>query len=632
MNIKNPDTLIVLDTINIHPKKNNDIILWSAYEPLDDNNFFSLPQIVENNAEYFKHEYLSFIHDLGGVVVGKKKALEYLKMQDGFSFWWTTLLVEKSNIAKSLQINNAIKFLAFKYWFDKNSYNKILLYTHNSKLVESMSMFCKDIDIEFDIAKDLKTDKTTQIHKKLYNYFPDFIQSMLWLLWKVISIWPLKGVGVDKWKSSTSKITFLSSLVNLDKNSANKKVFKSNYWPILPSLLKKHNLHSNWIHMYSETSDLPNATIAKNVINKFNNLKNGIETHTTIYSFVNAFIVYKVILNLIRLSYIKLKIRKSIIMKSGILWPFIESDFNNSLSGIDAARNLLYMGLFENAFSSLTRQDKGFYLQENQGWECTFIQSWRKFRHNNHLIAVPHTPIKFWDMRRFVDKRSYMSSHKSLLPLPDYIGVNSDLSKNMHLESGCMNDRLVKLEALRYMHLNNFSNCAQSGLNLTKSIVLVLGDYSKENTLLQMKLLLNSSKYVSTPIQYLIKPHPATPIFSKDYPGMDLVITNKPINEIVNCCQLAYASSTTSASVDAYCLGLPVVIVANPKTLNTSPLRGCKDAVFVDSSRRLAKVLNNVDKMKINPKQGKNFLYTNSDIHRWKKIFGIVEHYSIDYN
>lgn len=627
-----PATLIVLDSIEVFSNNTNDVMLWSDNNQTVGSEVFSLPQIVEDNAEYCKLEYISFIYNLGEIVVGNKRVIDHLKIQRGFSFWWTTLLVEKSNIAKSIQINNAIKLLAFKYWFEKKKYTKILLCSYNPRLVKAMTILCSEMGIELEVKNTKDVHNKTKIHKKFYKYLPSFIKSLGWLLWKIISIWPLIGAGVEKWKSSTSKITFLSSLVNLDKNSANKKVFKSNYWPILPSLLKKHNLHSNWIHMYSETSDLPNATIAKNVINKFNNLKNGIETHTTIYSFVNAFIVYKVILNLIRLSYIKLKIRKSIIMKSGILWPFIESDFNNSLSGIDAARNLLYMGLFENAFSSLTRQDKGFYLQENQGWECTFIQSWRKFRHNNHLMAVPHTPIKFWDMRRFVDKRSYMSSHKSLLPLPDYIGVNSDLSKNMHLESGCMNDRLVKLEALRYMHLNNFSNCAQSGLNLTKSIVLVLGDYSKEKTLLQMKLLLNSSKYVSTPIQYLIKPHPATPIFSKDYPGMDLVITNKPINEIVNCCQLAYASSATSASVDAYCLGLPVVIVANPKTLNTSPLRGCKDAVFVDSSRRLAKVLNNVDKMKVNPKQGKNFLYTNSDIHRWKKIFEIVEHYHYHYN
>ena len=59
-----------------------------------------------------------------------------------------------------------------------------------------------------------------------------------------------------------------SPLLNLDKNSAKEGVFKSNYWPILPSLLKTHNLHSNWIHMYSETSNLSNATKAKNVINK----------------------------------------------------------------------------------------------------------------------------------------------------------------------------------------------------------------------------------------------------------------------------------------------------------------------------------------------------------------------------
>ena len=320
---------------------------------------------------------------------------------------------------------------------------------------------------------------------------------------------------------------------------------------------------------------------------------------------------------------IKFKIHRTVSLKSGMIWPFLNSDFNESLTGINATRNLLYMYLFKKAFTNLTKQEKGFYLQENQGWECTFIHSWRKAKYNSRLFAIPHTPIKFWDLKVIIDKKTYMRASKLLLPIPDYIGVNSDISKNMHLKNGIPSEKLVSIEALRYLHLNHSSDCSLKSLNIDKNTVLLLGDVLKSNTLEQMKLLKESLKYVRKPIQYLLKPHPATHITAKDCPDIDVIITDKPINEIINCCQLAYASSATSSSFDAYYLGCKVVTIVNPQGLNASPLRGFKDAVFVSTPIELAHVLNNIDRIKKEPKKRENILYIDINIPKWKKIFEI---------
>jgi len=305
------------------------------------------------------------------------------------------------------------------------------------------------------------------------------------------------------------------------------------------------------------------------------------------------------------------------------LWPFIKSDFNNSFSGIDASRNLLYMELFEKALSNIKKQEKGFYLQENQGWESAFIQSWKGYGHDDCLVAVPHTPIKFWDLRRFVDKEEYVSSYALAIPLPDYIGVNSDLSKSMHLANNYPHEKILELEALRYLHLNNIRDCMQSEIDTDKKVVLVLGDYLRENVTLQMQTLLSALKYVNISIQYLIKSHPAAPICAEDYPNMDLVVTNRPIDEIVNCCDLVYAGSTTSSSVDAYCQEKTVVTITNPKLLNISPLKGCKDAIFVNSSKELSEVLNSLRKTTKKSKQRESFLYIDNSLPMWKELLGL---------
>jgi hypothetical protein len=54
---------------------------------------------------------------------------------------------------------------------------------------------------------------------------------------------------------------------------------------------------------------------------------------------------------------------------SGFLWPLIRSDYKSSMLGPVALENLLNLNLFQQALSCLPSQEKGFYLQENQGWE-----------------------------------------------------------------------------------------------------------------------------------------------------------------------------------------------------------------------------------------------------------------------
>ena len=615
------NTLVISDSVKVSLNDTSDLMFWSENNQINDNKSFSLIEIVESNAEYCKSKYISLISELGEAVVDNKRIIDHLKIEKNFSFWWTTLIVEKSNYSKSIEINNAIKIIAFKNWLKKKNYKKIIIYSYNPNILKAMSILCDKINIELEINHKVVKHNKVQNHKKFYKYFPKIIQSLVWLLWELISIWPLKGIGVKKWNNSKSKITFLSSLINLEKISIQKGEFKSNYWPVLPDLLENNNLSSNWLHMYGATNDLSNANIAKNFIKKFNNSKNGIETHTTIYSFISISIIVKVILSLFRLLFISFKIRRTVSFKSGIIWPFLDSDFSESLTGINATRNLLYTYVFKKAFDNLIKQDKGFYLQENQGWECSFIHSWRRAEHKNSLYAISHTPIKFWDLKGIIDKKTYTHASKLLLPIPDYMGVNSDISKNIHLKNGIPLDKLVSIEALRYLHLNKSHECKLKNLNIDKNKVLLLGDIIKTNTLDQIKLLEQSLKYIKKPIQYLIKPHPATPITAEDCPDIDFIITEKSINEIINCCQLAYATSTSSASFDAYFLGTKVVTIVNPKGLNASPLKGFEDAVFVSTSIELANVLNNIDQIKKEAKLRENILYIDAEIPRWKKIF-----------
>ena len=612
-------TLIIIDSLKNHSKKEDDILLWSNYFNLSDQNIFFLSKIVEDKSQYCKEKYISFIHDLGELVVDGKRIIDHLKINDELSFWWTTLLAEKSNIGKSNQINKIIKILAFEKWIEEQNYNKVIVKLGDSKIIKALSILFNERNINFEIYKVSKEKRK----KKFYKNLPYFIQSLVWLCWKIINIWPLIGVGVDKWSRSNSKITFLSSLINLKKDSVKTGIFKSNYWPILPDLMKKKNCSTNWLHMYSETSDLPNAKSTKKTINNFNKSNNGIESHSTVYSFLNIFIVFKVVFYLIKLTYVKFKLYKHIEAESSFFWPFIDKDFEDSFSGISATRNLLYLFLFQAALDRLSIQNKGFYLHENQGWEYTFINSWRKSKHKGNLFAIQHTPIKFWDLRKFIDKRTIINAENLMLPLPDYIGVNSDTSNLIYLNNGFSKSKIIKLEALRYLDLNIIDGCLMENLNQSKLTVLLLGDYSKENTFKQLELLKDSVKFLKKPFQFLVKPHPTTSIFLDNYPDLNMIITNRSISEIIKCSDVVYTGSATSSAIDAYYLGAKVITFLNNEQLNISPLRGFNDVEFVSNSEELAKILNNLNHKDNNFKIRNEVLYINKNIPKWREILEI---------
>jgi surface carbohydrate biosynthesis protein (TIGR04326 family) len=313
----------------------------------------------------------------------------------------------------------------------------------------------------------------------------------------------------------------------------------------------------------------------------------------------------------------------------GSLWPLIGGDFHKSILGHTALSNLLNLNLFESAMSQIQNQNIGFYLQENQGWEFGFIQAWESEGHENSLIGVAHSVVRYWDLRYFYSQQSYERKDQCDLPLPAYVGINGIAAKKMYLDGGYPKDQLIEIEALRYLYLADMTNHRTDLVTNgeKEKTVLVLGDYLKENTIQQMKLLSVSAQFIDKPIQYIIKPHPLCPIYEEDYPELHMVVSNDPMHLLIEQCSLAYTSSITAAAVDAYCTGKPVVTILNPSALNLSPLKGCEGVTFVTSSEELVQAINRV----ASPSHGKidsqvkDFFYIDRKLPRWSKLLSLNE-------
>ena len=620
------DQLLIWDSSDDIDSKYDAVALWQSYKLSSDKNEVSIPQLVEDNSDHLRSKYLRLIYDLGEAEFKGKRVIDHLEILPNFSYWWMTLISEKCNYAKSQQINDMIKMIAFEEWFEKNNYQTVTLASSNRQLADAIYQMTNSLKIEF------KWQKKTQHHKKgflksLYHSSPYFIQSLVWMVFYLTSHWKLKGTGVYDWKKSEAKVTFVSYLVNLNKESLSKGVFASNYWTDLLLLLEKQKIKSNWLHLYVKNDLLPTATSARNIIKRFNKKHDGAQVHVTLDSFLSIRLVFLVLKDWYRILRLSTIVSVPLRRKSGLYWSFFEKDYLSSMIGSTLMSNLFFLHLSNEAMSQLPSQNRGFYLKENQSWEFGFIHAWRTANHGDNLTGIPHTTVIYWDLRYFFDPRSYEQKGNCTLPLPNKVGVNGKAAKNIYLEGGYPKEWLVEVEALRYLYLFNANNKKDKTMegDKDKITLLILTDYLEENVEQQMNLIHDIPLSNNIGIRCLIKPHPACSVPFKTYSVPNVEITNAQISTLLGNCSLVFTSNVTSAAVDAYCMGIPIITMLNPKGLNLSPLRGYEGVSFISSSKELADCLDKINQLKIVEKQGKEYFHLNPQLPRWKRILEIAE-------
>lgn len=206
--------------------------------------------------------------------------------------------------------------------------------------------------------------------------------------------------------------------------------------------------------------------------------------------------------------------------------------------------------------------------------------------------------------------------------MPDKVAVNGPAATDAYLKGGYPAEELAQVEALRYIYLG------KTGPQLFKQNVtpkmglrlLVLGDYLMYNTQVQMRLLEKAAAEFPAHTEITVKPHPACPIRSEDFPKLQLTVTMEPLSELLTAYDVAYTSAVTTAAMDAYCAGIPVISVADPNTLNLSPLRCFPNTKFVSTENDLIAVIKEFSLERKIAKIQQSIFNTNPELALWRKL------------
>ena len=618
------DTLCVWDSqVDPDNSANTRIYQWNGY--IENGSIHSIPLYIELNSKHLRQKYLAFVHDLGESKINNKSLIEHLAINGDFSYWWMTLFVEKS-VYKS-PITEVMRMLALEEIINKNKPNKIQLVSGNKILNKTLSEFCNNLEISYEWKKISNKKLLSFNFNSFHTLIPSGIFTFISLIRYVFFRWPLREIETA-WPKRGNSVFLCSQFSNINPSSFSSGKFTSDLWGGLPNLLNSKNIHLNWLHFLVSPSSGPRAKEAVSFLKLFNKNGKGSEVHSFLEANISTRIVLRVLKRWIGLYLISWKLR-------GVenqfyprlsklsLWPLLKKDWKSSIYGQVAINNLLWFELFDTFMSKLQTQSVGFYLCENQAWERSFIHLWQKYGHGQ-LIAVTHSTVRFWDLRHYSDIRTLAQAGAYIMPKADLIALNGNAAIDGYISAGFPEELIVGTEALRfeYLYKIKLKNSIQEEKESTIRI-LILGDYMESATIEMLQLLEKATQYISVNTTFTIKPHPNFVVKKEDFPLLQFEVTMDPLEEILHKYDISFSSNMTSAAVDAFCFGLPSIVILDSMGLNFSPLRGQSNVNFVSTPEKLAELIQSVNNGVYNSSPSNDFFFLNPSLPRWQKLLDL---------
>ncbi|MGE5466083.1 MAG: TIGR04326 family surface carbohydrate biosynthesis protein [Ignavibacteria bacterium] len=620
--------ILLWDREGVPPSHDGQTALWRSYGMPALPDAISVPRLVEASAHPLRERYLAWVHDLGETLVDGRKLVDSLALRPGLSYWWLTSLVEKCNYEKSPWIDTAIKLMAFEEWARGRSFAKLTLVSSDRALARCLELWCRKNGTRFECEFERAPLPAASAIRRLYARLPAIMRGAIFLIRYVSSRWSLRGAGVEAWRRSSGRLCFVSYFFNLAPAALAAGRYECHNWGPLPGMLEADGIAANFLHIYVKSELSPAASHAARALRRLNEAPGSRQAHVALDSFLGVRVLVRSLRDWfgVMLKAGGLERQAARTTSRGLqLWPLFAGEWRETTVGGTGLGNLLCLNLFEAAMAALPRQSLAVYLLENQGWEAGLLHAWKAAGHGP-IVGFPHSTLRFWDLRYYYDARSYARSCANPLPRPDKYAVSGPAALRACIGGSYPNDGLVPVEALRYLYLGRPVRTCAGALNGREPLrLLVLTDYSSRSTGHQLRLLEQSVRSFGQAFSIKVKPHPACPVAPSEYPGLSMTVTTEPVGEALRHCDIAYASAVTSAAVDAYCAGVPVVVALDGETVNQSPLMGCAGVRFAGTPEDLARAVAEQASQPGESRAG-DYFDLDAGLPKWKRLVGEALH------
>lgn len=620
--------LLIWDGEGDPPHRGGPVLSWRSYT--NQERVRSIPHYLESHAERLRSKYLAFIHDLGERRLAGRRIVDHLEIIEGFSLWWMTLLAEKSPF-KSRRIYGCLRLLALEELLVESAASTVTLASNDAALVRAIGRLCGNLGLVFRLETTRKPHGRSPM-RRLYEALPSPLQGLASFR-HYIARWPLRRTRKPGCYRSNKSVFFCSYFIHLEPESCARGEFFSRHWESLPRILHERGVRTNWIQLFILSAAVPNVRIGIDWLRRFNADAGNQGCHSFLDGYLSLRTAARAIRTWLRLNAVSWRLRRiesvfDVGQSAVWLWPLLEKDWRDSLTGPAAVANCLALELFDSALADMPHQQTGFYLYENQAWEKALLRAWRKHGHGN-LVGVQHATAPFWHLYYFDDPRSRGQERSCAMPSPDFFAVNGQAARNAFVDTGYPAHRLVDTEALRYLNLLPLTAIhgatppmrGGESRDAARPIrVLVLGDIIADSTHNFLVLVSRAVKLLPAGYELTFKPHPGHVVNLRRYPDLTARETTESLHKILDQYDVAISANSTSASLDAFLAGLRVIVDLSGDDLNLSALRGQPMVRFVSTPQELADALTALPSGARHADDRGSFFFLSAALPRWQAL------------
>jgi surface carbohydrate biosynthesis protein (TIGR04326 family) len=613
-------------------------VLWRGFEDVNAGSFgersqrgqrvVSISRLVEDGSDELRARYLAWVHALGETSVHGRTIAEHLLIRPNLSYWWMASPAQKFSISATSLVPDAIKMLALEKHLANENALTVVLHSSNARLAECLAAYCKGMRRRFDWQRPTLSEAVAPARNSVYRRLPPMLRAVISFGLFCVRRGPAV-FAKSKRQAGMGSVSFFDVLVHLDKRALESGRFLSNYWGPLVDKLSGRNVLTNWFHHFYPHPAVPTFTFADRLVQRFRENSCGLQFHSLIDvlpSAKTALLAWRDYLHLIRAARAIDGFQSDVLPQESALnlWPLHQDEWAESIAGPNALMECLRLGLFEAALAKLPRQVVGVYICENQPWEISLIHAWRE-RGHGRLVAVPHSTVRYWDLRYFHDRRAYLSGKPSDMPLPDVYALNGPVAAAMVFEGGCPAEKIVEVEALRFMHLGRSSHSDTHGKSRHKvKTILICGDFLSTTNDRIFGWLQRRENDLPAGANFIFKPHPAFP-YEPDAEfatRIGLHVDERSLGELLPECEIVITSAITSAAVDAYCAGTQVIQIPDGRGLNANALRGITGVRLAATSADLASALQEGGDSNAAVTKG-SYFWLDASLQSWLAVLGI---------
>jgi surface carbohydrate biosynthesis protein (TIGR04326 family) len=563
-------------------------VYWSQYiskrERKEGN--VSLPEMVNENANYWKPRYLSWLDTVGKTSCGPTTTVDALLIRPGLSYWWMVIPSEFSFSTTSIAYAT-LRLWALAEIVDTHDIEELQVEGADASLEEVLTLWCRGTKRQITFIRGQSTKKdeshiqTTSSHIK--RRLPPLIGGLGYIVLQYLRYFTRHRDRHSPETTDDPALTVVDYFANLDVDAAQEATYTSNYWGPLARILPQLGITVNWIHIEVRSEALPDVRSARAAIRGLNR-GNSLSRHFLLQDYLTLRVAFKAAVQYSRIRRITKRVANQLLWVdtvSGLdVSPLVRSRLHSDFQGMGGARNALWLSLFEEGLPAHAAQDACIYLMENQPWELALLQT-RMTRGGGQNVGVAHVPVRTWDFRYALGSPTASAENGGTLPRPSHVTVTDPKSEATLIANGLEPSAIVKVEALRFLSTATATSHMQAD-ELTDLRVLVFGEYDALMCAKQLQLLEELAPLARDSYTFTFRPHPASGVLQWSLPkGVSLSEALTAGKDLATC-DVVLCSNVSSASLDASLRGIPILMLRDGRTFKGSSLITGPSVTYVD--------------------------------------------------